>query len=68
MPQPIGRYRAESLWEIGRFLPAWRGRVLQDQPALDPTRVRQLVLLIAGRQEGDFFLAIRTIGFEIATP
>lgn len=52
----------------GQFLPTWRGRVLQDHPALDPARVRQFGLLIADRQEGGFFLAIRTIGFETTTP
>lgn len=52
----------------GQFLPTWRGRVLEGQPALDPTRVRQVGLLIADGQEGDFSLAIRTIGFEVATP
>jgi hypothetical protein len=51
-----------------RFLPTWRGRVLSDQPPLDPTRVRQVGLLIAERQNGDFSLAIRTIAIELATP
>lgn len=50
------------------FLPTWRGRVLQGRPALEPRHVRQFGLLIADRQEGDFSLAIRTIGYEIATP
>lgn len=51
-----------------QFLPTWRGRPLVDQPALDPSRVRQFGLLIADRQEGDFSLAIRTIGCEIVKP
>ncbi len=51
-----------------QFLPTWRGRVLSDQPPLDPTRVRQVGLLIADRQKGDFSLAIRIIGIELATP
>jgi hypothetical protein len=51
-----------------RFLPTWRGRVLYDRPPLDPTRVRQVGLLIADRQTGDFSLAIRTIGIELVTP
>jgi NADH dehydrogenase [ubiquinone] 1 alpha subcomplex assembly factor 1 len=53
---------------FSQFLPTWRGRVLLDQPAFDSTRLRQFGLLIAERQEGDFSLALRTIGFEITTP
>jgi hypothetical protein len=51
-----------------QFLPTWRGRVLSARPPLDPTRVRQVGLLIAERQIGDFCLAIRTICIERATP
>ena len=64
---PAGIWTACRL-ACSQFLPTWRGRVLLDQPALDPTRVRQVGLLIADRQEGSFSLAIRTIGFDIATP
>lgn len=64
---PVGIWMACRL-ACGQFLPTWRGRILHDQPALDPTHVRQVGLLIADRQEGGFSLAIRTIGFELATP
>lgn len=61
---PAGIWTACRL-SCSQFLPTWRGRVLGDQPALDPTRVRQLSLLIADRQVGRFSLAIRAIGFEM---
>jgi hypothetical protein len=47
------------------FLPSWRGRSVPDAPPLDTTRVRQIGLMIADRQEGSFVLAIRSIAVEI---
>jgi NADH dehydrogenase [ubiquinone] 1 alpha subcomplex assembly factor 1 len=40
-----------GIWTVCRlpcmqFLPTWRGRVLHDQSALDPTQLRQIGLLI----------------------
>jgi NADH dehydrogenase [ubiquinone] 1 alpha subcomplex assembly factor 1 len=49
---------------ISRFRAAFRGRSLPDAPPLDPTRVRQLGLVIADRQAGSFALAIRSIRVE----
>lgn len=48
------------------FLPTRRGRVLLDEPPLEPARVRQVGLLIGDRQEGGFCLAIRGLGVEAA--
>jgi hypothetical protein len=48
------------------FLPSWRGRSVADAPALDTTRVRQMGLMIADRQEGPFALAVRSIAVEVA--
>lgn len=62
---PAGTWTACRL-DCRQFLPTWRGRVLRNQPALDPARVRQVGLLIADRQEGDFSLSIRRIGSESA--
>jgi len=47
------------------FLPTWRGRTLPDAPLLDTDQVRQIGLMVADRQGGDFELAIRSIVVEI---
>ncbi len=47
------------------FLPTWRGKPVPDAPPLDTSRVRQIGLMIADRQEGTFDLAIRLIAVEI---
>ena len=46
------------------FRPTFRGRSVLDAPALDPTRVRQIGLMIADRQQGAFALAVRSISVE----
>ena len=46
------------------FLPSWRGKPVPDAPPLDTSRVRQIGLMIADRQEGAFELAIRLIAVE----
>ena len=46
------------------FLPSWRGRQVPDAPPLDTSRVRQIGLMIADRQEGPFALAVRSIAVE----
>jgi hypothetical protein len=48
------------------FLPTWRGKPVSDAPPLDTSRVRQIGLMIADRQEGTFELAIRAIVVDIA--
>ncbi len=48
------------------FLPTWRGKPVPDSPPLDVSRVRQIGLMIADRQEGPFELAIRSIAGDIA--
>jgi hypothetical protein len=48
------------------FLPTWRGNPVPDAPPLDTSRVRQIGLMIADRQEGTFELAIRSIAVDIA--
>ena len=60
---PAGTWTTLRL-PCSEFLPTRRGRVLRDQPALDPARVRQIGLLIGDRQEGGFSLAISTLEFE----
>lgn len=44
------------------FRATFRGRDVPGAPALDPARIRQVGLLIAGRQAGPFALDIRRIG------
>jgi hypothetical protein len=48
------------------FLPTWRGKRVPDAPSLDTSRVRQIGLMIADRQDGSFELAIRSIAVDIA--
>jgi hypothetical protein len=47
---------------ISSFRASFRGRDVPGAPALDPERIRQVGLLIAGRQAGAFALDIRRIG------
>jgi NADH dehydrogenase [ubiquinone] 1 alpha subcomplex assembly factor 1 len=49
---------------VAAFRPSLRGRELPGAPALDPGRVRQIGLMIAGRQAGPFALALRSIAVE----
>jgi len=48
------------------FLPTWRGKPIPDAYPMDISRVRQIGLMIADRQEGPFELVIRAIAVEIA--
>ena len=47
---------------LSAFRASFRGREVPGAPALDPARIRQVGLLIAGRQAGPFALEIRRIG------
>jgi hypothetical protein len=47
---------------VSAFAAMFRGRPVPDAPRLDPARVRQLGVLIADRQIGDFSLKVRSIG------
>lgn len=46
---------------LSEFSPTFRGRHVADAPPLDPTRIRQLGLMISDQQWGPFSLAIRSI-------
>lgn len=48
------------------FLPTWRGKPVSDAPPLDTSKLRQIGLMIADRQEGPFELAVRAIAVEVA--
>ncbi len=43
------------------FVPSFRGRVVEDAEPLDPSAVRQLTLMIADKQEGDFRLEVEWV-------
>lgn len=45
------------------FRPVFRGRAVPSAAPLDPTRLRQVGLMIADRQAGHFRLDVRTISF-----
>jgi NADH dehydrogenase [ubiquinone] 1 alpha subcomplex assembly factor 1 len=57
---PAHRWESASL-DVSDFKPTFRGRLVADAPPLDPTRIRQVGLMIADRQWGPFALAIRSI-------
>jgi len=46
------------------FRATFRGREVPGSPPIDPARVRQIGLMIAGRQAGTFVLALRSIQLE----
>jgi len=46
---------------LDRFRARLRGREVAQAPALDPARIQQVGLVIAGRQAGDFALEVRSI-------
>ena len=46
---------------LAQFVPRWRGREVAGAPPLDPTLLRQVGLMIAGRQAGPFALDLRSI-------
>ena len=48
--------------QLTTFRASFRGRAVPGAPALDPARIRQVGLMIAGRQVGPFALDIRRIG------
>jgi hypothetical protein len=49
---------------LADFLPTWRGKPVADAAPLDGSRLRQIGLMIADRQQGPFALALRTIALE----
>ena len=49
---------------LAAFRASLRGRDVPGAPALDPARIRQVGLMIAGRQAGPFALGIRRIGLS----
>lgn len=59
---PAGQW-ADVRVPVAGFRPSFRGREVA-APPLDPGRVRQLGLMISGRQAGPFSLALRWIRAE----
>jgi hypothetical protein len=57
---PAGAWTVVRL-ALADFRPTFRGRVVAGAPALDPATVRQVGLLVAGRQAGPFALAVRSL-------
>ena len=55
-----------GVWEelglpFAQFEPTWRGRILTDMPALDPSRIETLGFLISDQQAGGFQLEVEWI-------
>lgn len=60
-------FAPEPAWQtlripLASFRATFRGREVPSAPALDPSRIRQVGLMIAGRQAGPFALEVRRIG------
>jgi hypothetical protein len=51
---------------VAAFVPTFRGRRVPGAPPLDPSRVRQVGLMIAEPQVGPFALALRSLHAELA--
>ena len=47
---------------FGRLSPTYGGQQVPGAPPMDPAKIRQLGLLISGKQEGSFKLEIAQIG------
>ena len=47
------------------FEPGFRGRLLPDQPKIDPTFIRQIGFMITDKQQGDFRLEVKRIGLYL---
>ena len=59
----LGFETVEGEWEqirlpFSEFLPTFRGRILNDQPRLDPEKIVTTGFLISDKQEGSFQLEI----------
>ena len=48
-------------FDIGNFVPSFRGRTLTNMPELNLTDVKQMGFLIADKQTGKFTLKIKSI-------
>lgn len=59
---PVGDEWQTLQIPLAAFRATFRGREVPGAPPLDPSRIRQVGLLVAGRQEGPFSLQVRRIG------
>ncbi len=60
---PPARWQTVNL-PLAAFVPRWRGRDVAGAPTLDLPGLRQVGLMIAGRQAGPFALLLRSIGLR----
>ena len=58
---PVGRWQTLGL-PLSTFRASFRGREVPGAPPLDGAEIRQVGLMIAGRQAGSFALEMRRIG------
>ena len=55
----------EIVLPFDEFEPGFRGRLLPDQPKIDPTFIRQIGFMITDKQQGDFRLEVKMIGLYL---
>ena len=55
----------EIVLPFDEFEPSFRGRLLPDQPKIDPTFIRQIGFMITDKQQGDFRLEVKRIGLYL---
>ncbi len=53
----------EIIFPLAKFIPTWRGRRLQNIPAINPIKIKQIGFLISDKQAGTFTLSIDKIQF-----
>ena len=61
---PAGPHWQTLQLPISGFTASFRGRPVAGAPPLDPARIRQVGLMIAGRQAGPFALDVRRIALD----
>ncbi|GAA0779990.1 MULTISPECIES: CIA30 family protein [Pseudomonadati] len=55
---------SEHIFTIDDFRIGFRGRTIQNGPALDFAKVKQVGILIADKQQGGFSIDLHTVAFE----
>ena len=59
--RPASALWTQSVLPVAAFEPSFRGRLVQGAPALQPEAVKQVGLMISGKQAGPFRLMVKTI-------
>ena len=58
---PVPGVWTRTVLPLAAFEPSFRGRIVKDAPPLRPDMVRQVGLMISGKQAGEFRLMVKAI-------